>query len=274
VQTPQHRLDNLHDLAATPLRVANHAPQLLANVAQISRGKGFTNISHHNAVPVYDVLANVEDTDLGSAADTLRALVAQFEPELPRGSTIELKGQIESMESSFQGLTYGLGFAVLLVYLLMVMNFQSWLDPLIILTALPGALAGIAWILFVTGTTLSVPALMGAIMCVGVATANSILIVSFANQQRREGIESAVRAAFLAGSTRLRPVIMTAFAMIVGMLPMSLGLSEGGEQNAPLGRAVIGGLTLATVSTLFFVPVMYAVMRKRPQKTWFDEATP
>jgi CzcA family heavy metal efflux pump len=270
VQTPQHRMDSLHELGATPLASATGAPQLLANVARFSRGSGATNISHFNATPVFDVLANVAGTDLGSASDSLRKLMAKFEPELPRGSTIELKGQVESMESSFAGLAYGLVFAVLLVYLLMVMNFQSLLDPLIILTALPCALAGIAWLLFLTGTTLSVPALMGAIMCVGVATANSILIVSFANQQRAHGVDAS-RAAWLAGSTRLRPVIMTAFAMIVGMLPMSLGLGEGGEQNAPLGRAVIGGLTLATVSTLFFVPVMYAVMRKRVGRSWLTE---
>ncbi|HEY6880247.1 MAG TPA: efflux RND transporter permease subunit [Polyangiales bacterium] len=271
VQTPPHRMDSLHELGATPLTpTGDQAPQLLANVATFSRGSGATNVSHYNALPVFDVLASVSGTDLGSAADALRALIAEFEPELPRGSTIELKGQVESMESSFTGLAYGLLFAVLLVYLLMVMNFQSWLDPLIILMALPGALAGIAWMLFLTSTTLSVPALMGAIMCVGVATANSILIVSFANQQRTASL-SAQRAAWLAGSTRLRPVIMTAFAMIVGMLPMSLGFGEGGEQNAPLGRAVIGGLALATVSTLFFVPVMYAVMRKRPRASWLAE---
>lgn len=221
-------------------------------------------------MPVFDVLANVSGTDLASAAVALRRMLAEFEPELPGGSAIEVKGQIESMESSFQGLAYGLLFAVLLVYLLMVMNFQSWLDPLIILTALPGAIAGIAWMLFLSGTTLSVPALMGAIMCVGVATANSILIVTFANQQRPT-TDSSVHAAWLAGSTRLRPVIMTAFAMIVGMLPMSLGLGEGGEHNAPLGRAVIGGLLLATVTTLLFVPVMYAVLRKHPRQSHLDE---
>ena len=182
---------------------------------------------------------------------------------MPRGTTARIKGQVESMESSFRGLGYGLIFAVLLVYLLMVVNFQSWLDPLVILMALPGALAGIAWMLFLTHTTLSVPALMGSIMCVGVATANSILVVTFANDQRKVGLD-ATRAALAAGMTRLRPVIMTALAMIIGMLPMSLGLGEGGEQNAPLGRAVIGGLLLATVTTLFFVPVMYSVLRRKP----------
>jgi multidrug efflux pump subunit AcrB len=174
---------------------------------------------------------------------------------------VRIKGQVESMESSFRGLSYGLVFAVVLVYLLMVVNFQSWLDPFIILMALPGALAGIAWMLFLSGTTLSVPAQMGAIMCVGVATANSILVVTFANEQRLRG-RDAVEAALAAGMTRLRPVIMTALAMIIGMLPMSLGLGEGGEQNAPLGRAVIGGLLVATLTTLFFVPIMYSLLRR------------
>jgi multidrug efflux pump subunit AcrB len=181
-------------------------------------------------------------------------------PHLPRGTTLKVKGQAESMKSSFQGLAYGLGFAVVLVYLLMVVNFQSWLDPLIILMALPGAVAGIAWMLFLSRTTLSVPALMGTIMCVGVATANSILVVTFANGQRGDGLD-AKGAALASGMTRLRPVLMTALAMILGMLPMSLGLGEGGEQNAPLGRAVIGGLIVATFATLFFVPVMYSLLR-------------
>ena len=182
---------------------------------------------------------------------------------MPRGTTVRIKGQAESMVASFRGLGYGLVFAVALVYLLMVVNFQSWLDPLVILMALPGAIAGIAWMLFLSHTTLSVPALMGSIMCVGVATANSILVVTFANDQRHVG-RGASEAALAAGMTRLRPVIMTALAMIIGMLPMSLGLGEGGEQNAPLGRAVIGGLLLATVTTLFFVPVMYSVLRRKP----------
>ena len=186
----------------------------------------------------------------------------EITPKLPRGTSIRIKGQAESMASSFRGLGYGLIFAVLLVYLLMVVNFQSWLDPLIILMALPGAITGIAWTLFLTQTTLSVPALMGAIMCIGVATANSILLVTFANQRRALGHE-AVPSMLTAGMTRLRPVLMTALAMIIGMLPLSLGLGEGGEQNAPLGRAVIGGLLLATVTTLFFVPVMYSLLRRK-----------
>jgi multidrug efflux pump subunit AcrB len=191
----------------------------------------------------------------------------EFRPQLARGASLRLRGQVESMETSFRGLGFGLLLAVVLVYCTLVINFQSWLDPLVILMALPGALAGIAWMLFLSQTTLSVPALMGSIMCIGVATANSILIVSFANDHRRAASDtheqSATRAALLAGVTRLRPVLMTALAMIAGMLPMSLGLGDAGEQNAPLGRAVIGGLSLATVTTLLFVPVMYSVLRRK-----------
>src|SRR6202041_2085441 len=193
----------------------------------------------------------------------VQKVVAELSPSFPRGTTVKIKGQVESMESSFRGLGYGLLFAIVLVYLLMVVNFQSWLDPLVILMALPGAVAGIAWMLFLAHTTVSVPARMGAIMCVGVATANSILVVTFANDQRAVG-RDVMNASLAAGMTRLRPVIMTALAMIIGMLPMSLGLGEGGEQNAPLGRAVIGGLLLATVTTLFFVPVMYSLLRRKP----------
>ena len=270
VQTPQHRLDSLAALEATPIGTPGGKPQLLTNLAQISRTVGATNISHFNSLPTFDILANVERTDLGTMSKRLQQTIAELSAQLPRGTTVKLKGQIESMESSFAGLGYGLIFAVLLVYLLMVVNFQSWLDPFLILTALPGALSGIAWMLFLSRTTLSVPALMGAIMCVGVATANSILIVTFANEHRRAAANpadrEAARAALVAGSTRLRPVLMTAFAMIVGMLPMSLGLGEGAEQNAPLGRAVIGGLLLATVSTLFFVPTVYGVLRRKPPR--------
>jgi multidrug efflux pump subunit AcrB len=204
----------------------------------------------------------VQGRDLGGVSADVERVVESLRPELPRGSSIVIRGQVESMNSSFTGLAAGLVFAVLLVYFLMVVNFQSWLDPFIILTALPGALAGILWILYVTQTTISVPALMGAIMCIGVATSNSILMITFANDQRRDGYD-ARSAALLAGATRLRPVLMTALAMIMGMLPMSLGLGEGGEQNAPLGRAVIGGLLVATFFTLFFVPVMYSVLRRK-----------
>ena len=261
VQTPQYANDSVSALAATPLSLGpRETPQLLSNVASVSRTTGPANVTHYNAARTYDVQANVDGADLASVASAVRRVVAEIEPRLPRGSVVRIKGQVESMESSFYGLMYGLVFAVLLVYLLMVVNFQSWLDPFIILMALPGALAGIAWTLFLTGTTLSVPAQMGAIMCVGVATANSILVVTFANEQRAKNLD-AKSAALAAGMTRLRPVIMTALAMIIGMLPMSLGLGEGGEQNAPLGRAVIGGLFVATVTTLFFVPVMYSLLR-------------
>jgi multidrug efflux pump subunit AcrB len=222
-------------------------------------------VNHYNVQPVYDVYANVQDRDLGSvAADVDRAL-ARYDSKLPRGSFIETRGQVSTMRTSFTGLSVGLIFAILLVYFVMVVNFQSWLDPFIILMALPGALSGIVLMLFVTQTTISVPSMMGAVMSIGVATANSILLVNFANDVRGTGAD-ALAAALEAGYTRLRPVVMTALAMIVGMLPMALGLGEGGEQNAPLGRAVIGGLILATVATLFFVPVVYSVLRRTPPK--------
>ena len=278
VQTPQSHMDSMAALESTPIGTAAGKPQLLTNLASFSRGVGATNITHFNAMPTYDILANVEGTDLGTMAKGLRQAIAQFDGKLPRGTSIKLKGQIESMESSFAGLGYGLILAILLVYLLMVVNFQSWLDPFVILMALPGAISGIAWILFLSHTTLSVPALMGAIMCVGVATANSILVVTFANDHRLTTSvpeeRNSVRAALAAGSTRLRPVLMTALAMMVGMLPMALGMGEGAEQNAPLGRAVIGGLLLATVSTLFFVPVMYSVLRRKfPMNNQLEEST-
>ncbi|MDB4982981.1 MAG: transporter [Myxococcales bacterium] len=266
VQTPQYRIPSLDALNATPLTARTAGQQqLLGNVAAISRTAMPTNITHYNVSPTYDVQANVEGTDLGAVSAGISRIVDRVAPTLPRGSTIHVIGQAQSMNASFSGLELGLLFAVLLVYLLMVVNFQSWLDPLIILTALPGAIAGIAWMLFLGGTRLSVPALMGAMMTVGVATANSILLVTFANERRAEGTPPAA-AALLAGKTRLRPVMMTALAMVVGMLPMALSLGEGGEQNAPLGRAVIGGLLLATVSTLFFVPAMYSVMRNKEGK--------
>ncbi|MET0340577.1 MAG: efflux RND transporter permease subunit [Polyangiales bacterium] len=270
VQTPQYRNDSLAALATTPLStpasgLGAHQPQLLSNVSAVSRATGPVNITHYNVARTYDVQCNVDGTDLGSVSGAVRDVLDRMEAQLPKGTTLKLTGQAASMDSSFRGLGYGLVFAVLLVYLLMVVNFQSWLDPLVILMALPGALAGIAWVLFLSHTTLSVPALMGAIMCIGVATANSILVVTFANGQRKRGYD-AHGAALAAGMTRLRPVVMTALAMIIGMLPMSIGLGEGGEQNAPLGRAVVGGLGLATLTTLFFVPVMYSVLRGREPK--------
>jgi multidrug efflux pump subunit AcrB len=266
VQTPQYQLDSLDALNATPLSgVSATQPQILSNVAAISRTITPTNITHYNVAPTFDVQVNVDGTDLGSVSSAVAKIVKSIQPRLPRGTTVALTGQVQSMNSSFQGLELGLLFAVVLVYLLMVVNFQSWVEPAIILTALPGAVAGIAWMLFLTGTRLSVPALMGAMMTVGVATANSILVVTFANERRAEG-HSAVEAATLAGAARLRPVMMTALAMIIGMVPMALALGDGGEQNAPLGRAVIGGLLFATVSTLFFVPAMYALLEKREVK--------
>jgi multidrug efflux pump subunit AcrB len=264
VQTPQYAMDSLDALNQTPLSVGGGAPpQTLGNVAALSRTTGPANVTHYNAARTFDVQANVDGTDLGTVSDAIEAIVADARKTAPRGTQIRVKGQAESMNSSFTGLERGLVFAILLVYLIMVVNFQSWLDPFVILMALPGALAGIIWMLFLSGTTLSVPALIGAIMCVGVATANSILVVTFANEQRGHG-RDAVSAALAAGMTRLRPVMMTAAAMIIGMAPMALGLGEGGEQNAPLGRAVVGGLAFATLTTLFFVPVMYSILRRRP----------
>jgi multidrug efflux pump subunit AcrB len=231
----------------------------------VRRTTSAANINHYNVQPVFDVFANVQGRDLAAVSVDVQKAMNAVQKDLPRGSSTVLRGQVETMNSSFFGLATGLVFAVLLVYFLMVVNFQSWLDPFIILTALPGALAGILWMLYVTQTTISVPALMGSIMCIGVATSNSILLITFANDQRHEG-HDALSAALSAGTTRLRPVLMTALAMIIGMLPMSLGLGEGGEQNAPLGRAVIGGLMVATCYTLFFVPVMYSLLRRKPPK--------
>jgi multidrug efflux pump subunit AcrB len=242
---------------------ASTSPQLLSNMAVVSRGVAPEIINHYNVQPVYDVYANVNGRDLGAVGSAVEKLVAEAEKKLPRGTTIDLRGQVTTMESSFYRLGLGMILAIVLVYLLMAVNFQSWLDPFIILMALPGALAGIVWILFLTQTTFSVPSLMGSIMCIGVATANSILMVVFANDQREEGMD-ARSAALSAGHTRIRPVIMTASAMIIGMFPMALGLGEGGEQNAPLGRAVIGGLVLATVTTLFVVPLVYSLLRTKP----------
>jgi multidrug efflux pump subunit AcrB len=301
VQTPQYRNDSLDAVLRTPISVpfsavnsntltslagssivngigagpsqssiaygnpgsSSAGPQLLSNLVGVRRGMAPAIINHYNVQPVYDVYANVDRRDLGSVGAAVEKVVRQFIPKLARGSTIEIRGQVKTMENSFYRLGLGMIFAVVLVYLLMAVNFQSWLDPFIILMALPGALAGIVWMLFITQTTFSVPSLMGSIMCIGVATANSILMVVFANDERVEGLD-ARSAALSAGHTRIRPVIMTASAMIIGMLPMALGLGEGGEQNAPLGRAVIGGLLLATVTTLFVVPLVYSLLRKNP----------
>ena len=319
VQTPQSRVDSVNTLMNTAITPsAAGQSQLLSNLATLERREVPAVISHSNVQPVFDVYADVQGRDLGSVAAEVQTIVAEYRGKLPPGHRIAVRGQVESMNSAFFRLGLGLIFAVLLVYLLMVVNFQSWLDPFIIITALPAGFAGIVWMLFVTHTTFSVPALMGAIMSVGVATANSILMVTFANDymgglegppkppigdsetardtraaprdgegppkppmagsETARGTRAAPRdrdtrdaraAALAAGATRLRPVLMTALAMIIGMLPMSLGLGEGGEQNAPLGRAVIGGLSVATFATLFLVPIIYSVLRRRPPREDF-----
>jgi multidrug efflux pump subunit AcrB len=289
VQTPQVRVDSIQALETTPLSggtvrltssgsyllptaASTLRPELLSNVASVSHVLGPTNITHFNIARTIDVQAGVDGADLASVASRVQKLIDEVRPHLPRGSTILLTGQPQAMNASFNGLGLGIVAAVILVYLLMAVNFQSWTEPLVILMALPGTLAGIVWGLLVTGTTLSVPALMGTLMSIGVATANSILVVTFALERLREGVDP-IAAALDAGRTRLRPVIMTATAMILGMLPMSLGLGDGGEQNAPLGRAVIGGLVFATLSTLFFVPVVLSAIRYHPP-TQIDELEP
>ena len=257
-QTPQYNVDSLQALANIPISGPNSTrSSILGDLATVSRGAERAVSSHWNVQPVLDIFGATQGRDLGGVADDVNKIVDASMKDLPKGSRLIVRGQIETMLSSFQGLLYGLIFAIVMVYLLMVVNFQSWLDPFIIITALPAALAGIVWMLFATGTTVSVPALTGAIMAMGIATANSILVVSFARERLQTGVDS-VTAALDAGFSRFRPVLMTALAMIIGMVPMSLGLGEGGEQNAPLGRAVIGGLLLATVATLFFVPVIFA----------------
>lgn len=261
-RTPTYKLDNVGSINGLPLTSPRFSQvQLLANVAKVERGVTPEVANHTNVQPTFDVYANVQGRDLGSVASEINGLLADYQAKLTPGNTITMRGQVESMESAFLRLGLGLIFAAVLVYLLMVVNFQSWLDPFIIITALPGAFVGIVWSLFFWQTTFSVPALMGAIMSIGVATANSILLVTFANEQRSAG-KSAFDAALEAGRTRMRPVLMTALAMIIGMLPMSLGLGDGGEQNAPLGRAVIGGLFVATLTTLLFVPVVYSLLRR------------
>ena len=303
VQTPQYKVDSLDALLRTPISVATNvvnvntpasqagaamaglasvgaspsgssqaygnpgamagSTQLLSNLVTVGRGESPVIINHYNVWPVFDVYANVSRRDLGGVGAEVDKIVQEQSKHMPRGMTLDLRGQISTMRSSFARLGVGMVFAVVLVYLLMTVNFQSWVDPFIILTALPGAAAGILWMLFVTGTSLSVPSLMGAIMCIGVATANSILMVTFANDERST-VPTAREAMLSAGYARIRPVLMTATAMILGMLPMALGLGEGGEQNAPLGRAVIGGLIFATITTLFVVPIVYSYLRTKP----------
>ncbi|MDQ2844046.1 MAG: efflux RND transporter permease subunit, partial [Acidobacteriota bacterium] len=261
-ESPQYEMDSFQDLRNIPIATSGSAPQILASLATLQRGTGLATVSHYNIAPVIDIFGAVQGTDLGSISRQIDRVVARNRKDLARGSTIVVRGQTETMRSSFTGLLAGLAFSIVLVYMLIVINFQSWLDPFVIISALPAALAGIVWFLFLTHTTLSVPALTGSIMCMGVATANSILVVSFAKEQLPD-MDSAGDAAVLAGFTRFRPVLMTALAMIIGMLPMALGLGEGSEQNAPLGRAVIGGLLFATVATLFFVPVFFSLLHDR-----------
>jgi multidrug efflux pump subunit AcrB len=272
-QAPQYDIQSLQDLENIPVSGGSgnsRAPwQQLANLGTISRGTGMATVSHYDAQNMIDIFSSTQGRDLGGVAKDVQKIIDSDRSQLPRGSQIFVRGQIDTMRTSFVGLLAGLGFAILLVYLLIVINFQSWLDPFIIISALPAALAGIVWMLFVTHTTINVPALTGSIMCMGVATANSILVVSFSKERVQEG-QNPIQAAEEAGFTRFRPVIMTAMAMIIGMLPMALGLGEGGEQNAPLGRAVIGGLIFATVATLLFVPSVYSLIhgyRKNPEQS-------
>ncbi|ACC75550.1 efflux RND transporter permease subunit [Paraburkholderia phymatum] len=263
VQTPQYRISSVDQLLRTPVSASSTGPtQLLGNLVQVSPQNQFAMVTHYNIRPVIDVFVSVEGRDLGSVDRQIEKLVGEARAGLPRGSQIAIRGQVQTMRTSYFGLGIGVAMAIVLVYLLIVVNFQSWIDPLIIVSALPAALAGIVWMLFLTGTHLSVPALTGAIMTMGVATANSILMVSFARQRLTAGAPP-LTAALEAGASRIRPVLMTAFAMIIGMVPMALGLGEGAEQNAPLGRAVIGGLLFATLSTLFFVPLLFAGIHSR-----------
>ena len=264
IQNPQYAFQSINDLLSIPVSSQVNpveSTQLLGNLVTTRPVRQLPIVSRYNISPAIDIYVNVQGTDLGSVASKVTSIVDAMKSKLPKGSQIAIRGQVQTMQSSFIGLGIGLVMAIVLVYLLIVVNFQSWIDSAIIITALPAALAGIAWMLFLTGTTLSVPALTGAIMTMGVATANSILVVSFAKQQREEGVNP-YQSALEAGATRIRPVLMTALAMIIGMIPMALGLGEGGEQNAPLGRAVIGGLIFATVSTLFFVPVVFAAVHQ------------
>ena len=279
VQAPQYSLDTMQDLQNIPLTgAANTVPQpggppmggapvqILGNVASITPGAQMGTVTHYNIAPVIDIYGNVVNTDLASVDKKIERIIAESKKQLPAGSQINVRGQVQTMRTSFRGLYSGLIFSILLVYLLIVVNFQSWLDPFIIISALPAAIAGIVWFLFITHTRISVPALTGAIMCMGVATSNSILVISFAREQLEETVGDARAAALSAGFVRFRPVLMTALAMIIGMVPMALGLGDGGEQNAPLGRAVIGGLLFATVSTLFFVPTFFSVLHGRRER--------
>ena len=263
-QTPQYRLKSLQDLQNIPMTASMKKMQILGALASIKRSSGSVVESHYNVLPVFDIFASVQDRDLGGVAEDIKQVIVETGKSVPKGSSVMMRGQLQTQVTAFNELYAGLAFAIILVYLLIVVNFQSWLDPFIIITALPASIAGIVWMLFLTHTSLSVPALTGAVMCMGVATANSILMVSFSRQNMSKGLD-VITAAIDAGFTRLRPVLMTASAMIIGMLPMALGLGAGGEQNAPLGRAVIGGLMLATLATLFFVPAVFCLIHGRKQ---------
>jgi multidrug efflux pump subunit AcrB len=259
-QTPQYKVDSLAKLESLPVTGSRPGTtQVLGGLGVIERDSTAAVVTHYAIQPAFDVYATTQGRDLGAVADDVQKVIKATAKDRPKGATVTLRGQVVTMNQAFGGLLFGLVGAVVLIYLLIVVNFQSWLDPFIIITALPAAVAGILWMLFATGTTLSVPALTGAIMCMGVATANSILVVSFA-RDRLEATGDPVVAAVEAGFSRFRPVLMTALAMIIGMAPMALGLGEGGEQNAPLGRAVIGGLVCATFATLFFVPVVFSLL--------------
>ena len=265
-QMPQYRIDSMSDLVNVPVTSPDmQKPQYLGGLAQITPGPSPGVVSHYNVQPVIDIYGAVQGRDLGAISGDIEQILQQTRKDVPRGSYVVLRGQVHTMTTAYSQLYFGLAGAIVLIYLIIVVNFQSWLDPFIIITALPGALAGIVWMLFMTGTTLSVPALTGAIMCMGIATANSILLVSFAREGLAQGLDAA-NAALEAGFTRFRPVLMTALAMIIGMLPMAFALGEGGEQNAPLGRAVIGGLLVATIATLFFVPTVFTVLHSRHQR--------
>ncbi|HTQ50226.1 MAG TPA: efflux RND transporter permease subunit, partial [Candidatus Acidoferrales bacterium] len=279
IRVPEYQMTSLSDLNSMPVTAGTPGTgneQLLANLATVSRTNSQPIYSHYNVVPVLDVFGGVGGCDLGGVLADIKPILAEAQKSLPKGSSIMLRGQAETMRSSFLDLSVGLVMAIALIYLLLVVNFQSWLDPFIIITALTGALAGVIWGLYLTATTLSVPAMMGAIMCLGVATANSVLVVTFAQQNLHQGM-TPLKAAWEAGTGRLRPVLMTATAMIIGMVPMALGLGDGGEQNAPLGRAVIGGLLMATVATLFFVPVVFSVLQRSvpaPEKSEVKRIAP
>jgi multidrug efflux pump subunit AcrB len=265
-QMPQYRIDTMSDLVNVPITSSStKAPQYLGGLAEITPGPSFGVVSHFNVQPVIDIFGAAQGRDLGALSRSIQRILHDTRKDLPRGSYAVLRGQVQTMTSAYSQLFLGLAGAIVLIYLVIVVNFQSWLDPFIIITALPGALAGIVWMLFLTGTTLSVPALTGAIMCMGIATANSILLVSFAREGMARGLDAAA-AALDSGFTRFRPVLMTALAMVIGMLPMALAMGEGGEQNAPLGRAVIGGLLIATVATLFFVPTIFSLLHRRPDQ--------